>query len=92
MLYIQQMSSVYSLIADIFVLWVIIGDVHGIVVKLVDFKLLAPHHCGFESQHGLNIFSCEETIQQAYRMLVVVLRCPFVSPPVKLGHRHNYDL
>jgi hypothetical protein len=48
------------------------------VVKVVDLKPLAPHHCGFESPQGLWILSCEEAIQLAYGTLVVLLRCPFV--------------
>jgi hypothetical protein len=48
------------------------------VVKVVDFKQLAPHRCGFESRQGLRILSCEEAIQLAYGMSVVLLRCPFV--------------
>jgi hypothetical protein len=40
--------------------------VRGRVVKVVDFKPLAPHHCGFESQQGLWILSYEEAIQLAY--------------------------
>jgi hypothetical protein len=48
------------------------------VAKVVDFKPFAPHSCGFESQQGLWILSCEEAIQLAYRTLVVLLRCPFV--------------
>jgi hypothetical protein len=54
------------------------GGVRGRVVKGVDFKPLAPHRCGFESQQGLWILSCEEAIQLAYGTSVVLLRCPFV--------------
>jgi hypothetical protein len=50
--------------------------VRGRVVKVVDFKPLAPHRCGFESR--LWILSCEEAIQLAYGTSVVILRCPFV--------------
>jgi hypothetical protein len=32
--------------------------VRGRVVKVVDFKPLAPHRCGFESRQGLWILSC----------------------------------
>jgi hypothetical protein len=51
------------------------------VVKVVDFKPLAPPRCGFESRQGLWITdpSCEEAIQLAYGTSVVLLRCPFVS-------------
>jgi hypothetical protein len=48
------------------------------VVKVVDFKLLAPHRCGFESRQGLWILSCEESIQLVYRTSVVLLRFLFV--------------
>jgi hypothetical protein len=64
------------------------------VVKVVDFKLLAPHHCGFETWQGLWILSCEEAIQLAYGTWVVLLRCLFMqstwrlSAPVKMEHCH----
>jgi hypothetical protein len=48
------------------------------VVKVVDFKPLAPHRCGFESRQGFWILSCEEAIQLAYGTSVVLLKCPFV--------------
>jgi hypothetical protein len=48
------------------------------VVKVLDFKQLAPHRCGFVSRQGLWILSCEEAIQLAYGTSVVLLRCPFV--------------
>jgi hypothetical protein len=51
---------------------------YGRVVKVVDFKPLAPRRCGFESLQGLWILSCEEAIQLAYGTLVVLLRYPFV--------------
>jgi hypothetical protein len=54
------------------------GGVRGRVVKVVDFKPLAPHRCGFESRQGLWILSFEEAIQLAYGTSVVLLRCPFV--------------
>jgi hypothetical protein len=50
----------------------------GRVVKVVDFKPLSLHRCGFEYRHGLWILSCEEAIQLANGTLVVLLRCPFV--------------
>jgi hypothetical protein len=56
----------------------IFGDVMAKVVKVVDFKPLAPHHCVFESHKGLWILSCEEAFQLAYGTLVVLLRCLFV--------------
>jgi hypothetical protein len=52
--------------------------VRGRVVKVVDFKPLAPHLCGFESQQGLWIPLCEEAIQLAYGTSVVLLRYQFV--------------
>jgi hypothetical protein len=52
--------------------------VRGRVVKVVDFKPLAPHRCGFEFRQGLWIISCEEAIQLAYGTSVVLLRCSFV--------------
>jgi hypothetical protein len=48
------------------------------VVIVVDFKLLTPYRCGFKSWQGLWILLCEEAIQLAYGMSVVLLRCPFV--------------
>jgi hypothetical protein len=49
------------------------------VVKVVNFKPLAPHRCGFESRQGLRIFTSEEAIKLAYGTSVVLLRCPFVT-------------
>jgi hypothetical protein len=40
-------------------------DVRGRVVKVVNFKPLALHRCGFESKHGLWILFMEEAIQPA---------------------------
>jgi hypothetical protein len=66
------------------------------VFKFVRLKPLAIHCCGFESRKGLWVLSCEEAIQLAYRMSVLLLRWLFVSelmhggaprglpPPVKL--------
>jgi hypothetical protein len=48
------------------------------VVKVVDFKPLAPHRCGFESRQGLWFLSYREAIQLAYITSLVLLRCPFV--------------
>jgi hypothetical protein len=48
------------------------------VVKVVDFKPLAPHRCVFESIQGLWILSCEEAIQLAYGRSVVLLGYQFV--------------
>jgi hypothetical protein len=75
-----------------------VRGVRGRVVKVVDFKLLAPHRCGFESLQGLWI-GCEETIQLAYGTSVVLLTLPVrasnnswkgtlgLPPPVKLARR-----
>jgi hypothetical protein len=60
----------------------------GVVVKVVDFKPLAPHRCGFESRQGLWILSCEEAIQLAYGTSVVLLRCLFV-PEIMHGRRSS---
>jgi hypothetical protein len=49
----------------------------GHVVKIIDFKPLILHSCAFESHQGLWILSCEKTIQLAYGMSMVRLRCPF---------------
>jgi hypothetical protein len=54
------------------------------MVKVVDFKPLAPHCRRFKSQQGLWILSCEKAIKLAYRMLVVLLRC-LVVPEVMHG-------
>jgi hypothetical protein len=56
----------------------LLRGVRGRVVKVVDFKPLAPHRCVLESRQGLWILSCEEAIQLAYGTSVVLLRCPFV--------------
>ena len=47
----------------------------GRVVRIVDLKSLVPHRCGFEFHQ---ILSCEEAIQLAYGMLVVLLMCLFM--------------
>jgi hypothetical protein len=67
----------------------------GRVVKVVDFKPLSPHRCGFESQQGVWILSCEEAIQLAYGTSLVLLRCLFVpeimhgrASSSKAGNRH----
>jgi hypothetical protein len=43
------------------------------MVKIVYFKPLAPHRCGFESRQGPWIL-----FQLAYGKSVVLSRCPFV--------------
>jgi hypothetical protein len=58
--------------------------IRGRVVKVVDFKPLAPHRCGFKSCQGLWILSCEEAIQLAYGTYVVLLGYPFV-PEIMQG-------
>jgi hypothetical protein len=86
--------------------WAIVTMYHasralrGRVVKVVDFKQLAPHRYWFESRQGLLILSCEEAIPLAYETSMVLLRSPFVteimhgrapegpSPSVKLERRH----
>jgi hypothetical protein len=55
-----------------------VRGVRGRVVKVVDFKPLVPHRCGFESRQGLWILSCEEASRLAYGTSVVLLRCLFV--------------
>jgi hypothetical protein len=52
--------------------------VRGRVIKVVDFKPLAPYRCGFESLQGLWILLSEEATQLAYGTSVILLRCPFV--------------
>ena len=48
------------------------------MVRVVDLKTLDPHRCGFESNQKLWILSSEEAIQLAFRMYVVLMRCPLV--------------
>jgi hypothetical protein len=62
-----------------------IWGVRGRVVKVVDFKPVAPHHCGFESRQGHWILSCEEAIELAYGTSVVLFRCPFVPEIIHGG-------
>jgi hypothetical protein len=75
--------------------------VRGRVVKVVNFKPLVLHRCGFEYRQKLWIFSCEEAIQLVYGTSVVLLRPVSVrawnnarkgtwrlAPPVKLERRH----
>ena len=52
--------------------WGIIGR----VVRFVDLELLAPHCCEFESCKGLWILSCEEAIQLANGMSMVLTQVP----------------
>jgi hypothetical protein len=68
------------------------------VVKVIDFKPLAPHRCWFKSQQGLWIFSCEEAIQLAYGTPVVLLGFPFLpeimhgrAPEVFL-HQYSWNV
>jgi hypothetical protein len=53
------------------------------VVKVVDFKPLAPHHCGYKSLQGLWILSCEQALKLAYGMLIVLLGCLFMPEIIK---------
>jgi hypothetical protein len=68
------------------------------MVKVVDFKPLAPHRYGFESRQGLLILSCEEAIQVAYGTPVVLLRCTFVPEimhgraPVVFLHQKSWNV
>jgi hypothetical protein len=55
-----------------------IQGVRGQVVKVVEFKLLAAHRCGFVSRQRLWILSCEKAIQLAYGTSAVLIRCPFL--------------
>jgi hypothetical protein len=64
-------------------------DVCGHVVKVFDFKPFAPHRCGFKSQQGLLILPCEEAIQLAYGMFVVLLGCLFMP---KMMHRRASEV
>jgi hypothetical protein len=49
------------------------------VAKVVDFKPLAPHRCGFDSRQGILILSCEKAILLAYGTSVGgSRRCPFL--------------
>jgi hypothetical protein len=42
------------------------SGVLGGVVKVIDFKPLAPQHCWFEFLKGVWILLCEEAIQLVY--------------------------
>ena len=53
--------------------------VRGRLVRVVDIDSLSPDCCGFESCQGLWILSCEEAIQLAYGVSVVLLRCLLVT-------------
>ena len=48
------------------------------VVRVVDLELVAPHCCGFNSRERFRMFSCEEAVQLAYGMSMVLLTCPLV--------------
>jgi hypothetical protein len=71
-------------------------DKQVIIVAMYVLWSFVPHRSGFEYRQGLWIISCEEAIQVAYGMLVVLLRCPFVPEiihvrtpqPVKLESPH----
>jgi hypothetical protein len=53
------------------------------VAKVIDFKPLAPHRCGFESPD--RDFGFFHVRKLSYRTLVVLLGCPFV--PEKMHGR-----
>jgi hypothetical protein len=70
-----------------------------VVKEVVNFRSLASHRFDFEFHRNFWILSCEEVIQLAYGMLVVILRYPFLleilfgkapsySPSVKLECRY----
>jgi hypothetical protein len=59
------------------------------VVKVVDFKPLAPHCCKVRFPTGTWIFSCEEAVQLAYGMSMVLFRCPFVP---EIMHRRASEV
>jgi hypothetical protein len=46
-------------------------------IKVVAFKPVAPHRCGFKSCKGFWIISCEEDILLAYGRSTVLLWRPF---------------
>jgi hypothetical protein len=50
---------------------------------------LASLCCGFNSQQGLWILSCEEAIQAAYGTSVVLLWCPFAA---KIMHGRAHEV
>jgi hypothetical protein len=55
----------WSVFRGVHAIVVKIVDVHGILLKVIDFKLLDPHPYGFESRQRLWILSCEEVIKLA---------------------------
>jgi hypothetical protein len=59
------------------------GGVGDRVVKVVDFKPLALHRCGFESRRRLLL--CEEATQVAFGTSVVQFVCPFVPEKIMYG-------
>jgi hypothetical protein len=56
---------------------------------VVNFKPLAPHYCGVESNQELLIVIHEKVIQLAYRKSVLLLRCPFLP---EIMHRGASDI
>jgi hypothetical protein len=83
----QQIGTIYEIVIPTDHSW----GVRGRVVKVVDFKLLAPHRCGFESRQGLWILLCEEAIKLAYGTSVVLLRCQFVPEICTEGHLRSFS-
>ena len=60
----------------------------GRVVRVIDLHVDSPalRRCGFEFRKELFwILSCEETIQLAYGMAIVILRRPLVSELIHTG-------
>jgi hypothetical protein len=58
------------------------------LIKVVDFKPLAPYRCGFEYRQGVWILSIEEAIQTDYETSVVLLRNPLL-PEIMHGIAHE---
>ena len=56
-------------------MYITVSTVGGRVVRVVDLESHALHCYGLKSHQGLLILPCEEVIQIAYGMLVVLLRC-----------------
>ena len=55
------------------------------MVRDIDLVSLAHDCYRFESHQGFWILSCEEAIQIAYEMLVVLLRCLLVPEIIRRG-------
>jgi hypothetical protein len=70
--------SYFIYFVSITMLYVEVWGVLIRVVKVVYFKPLAPHRCGFESRQEMMIILCKEGIQLANETPVLQPRCPFV--------------